>query len=154
MSRALRVVRHADLDRLARLHALCFPGEAWDAVALAHILAMPRASGRFVEDEGGHALGLVFDLLLAGEEVEILTLGVHPARRRQGIARTLLGELFARAAAAGAKRVLLEVAADNPAALRLYSDLGFRTIGQRPGYYRRAAGPPVDAWLLCRGLTE
>jgi ribosomal-protein-alanine N-acetyltransferase len=154
VSQALRVVRHAHLDRLARLHALCFPDEAWDAVALAQVLAMPRANGRFIEDEKGHALGLVFDLLLAGEEVEILTLGVHPARRRQGIARALLAELFVRAAAAGAKRVLLEVAADNWAAFRLYEDLGFRTIGQRLGYYRRAAGPPVDARLLCRRLPD
>jgi ribosomal-protein-alanine N-acetyltransferase len=149
----LLAVRRADVDRLARLHALCFPAEPWDAVALAQILAMPRAAGRLAEDENGDAVGLLFDLT-TGEETEILTLGVHPAARRRGIAQALIADLFARTVAAGAGRVVLEVAADNEPALRLYRRLGFRTVGRRPGYYRRPAGPPMDAWLLCRTVPD
>lgn len=153
MSRHLRRVRHADLDRLARLHALCFAGDAWDAVALAQILAMPCAAGRFVEDAHGETLGVLFDVIVAGE-AEVLTLGVHPAARRQGIARWLLADLFGRAAAAGARQVVLEVAADNAAAFRLYESLGFVTVGRRRGYYQRDSGAGMDAWLLRRSLIE
>jgi ribosomal-protein-alanine N-acetyltransferase len=153
MSIRLRSVRHADLDRLARLHARCFPLDAWDAVALAGLLAMPPASGHVAETDTGEAVGILFDLIVAGE-AEILTLGVDPAYRRRGIARALLEGLYARALSVGANRVVLEVAAGNDGAMRLYENGGFRRVGQRPNYYQRPGGRTEDAWLLRRVLTE
>ena len=154
MNLALRPVTRGDLDALAQLHAQCFPEDAWDVAALAGILAMPGASGTLAVDTArpDEPLGLIFDVIL-GEEAEILTFGVAPARRRQGIARALLDGLFARARALGAQRVVLEVAADNGAALSLYEATGFRTVGMRRGYYYRPRGAPVDAWLLRRTLV-
>jgi ribosomal-protein-alanine N-acetyltransferase len=149
----LRPVLPADLDALARLHARCFPEESWNAAALAGLLAMPGASARLAEDETGAPLGLLFALVVA-EEAEILTLGVDPDRRREGIARALLGDLFARACREGARRLVLEVAADNAAALSLYESQGFLPIGERRNYYRRLGGATVDAWLLQRPLVE
>lgn len=153
MTIRLRAVRHGDLDRLAKLHARCFPADAWDAVALAGLLAMPPASGHVAETEEGEPVGLLFDLIVAGE-AEILTLGVDPSFRRRGIARALLEGLYARALAAGATRIVLEVATSNDNALRLYESGGFRRVGQRPNYYQRAGGRREDAWLLRRLLTE
>lgn len=153
MTIRLRVVRHGDLDRLARLHARCFPADAWDAVALAGLLAMPPASGHVAETEEGEPVGLLFDLIVAGE-AEILTLGVDPRHRRGGIARALLEDLYVRALSAGATRIVLEVAASNAGAMRLYESGGFRRIGQRPNYYQRPGGRREDAWLLRRVLTE
>jgi len=146
MTITLRTVSRADLEALARLHAQCFAEDAWDAPALASILAMKGAEARLAE-EAEPPLGLLFAVIL-GEEAEILTLGVSPTARRRGIARLLLGDLFARAQALGARRVVLEVAADNSAALALYESTGFRTVGLRHGYYQRERGPAVDAWLL------
>lgn len=153
MSVELRPIRPADLDALARLHARCFPGESWDAPALASILALPGASGRLAEAEDGGACGLVL-ALFAAEDAEILTLGVDPDRRRQGIARALLADVIARAQRAGARRLVLEVAADNEAARRLYGVHGFRPIGERRNYYRRPGGATIDAWLLARPLAD
>jgi len=119
MTRRLRSVQPQDLNRLARLHAQCFPEERWDARALTELLAMKGASGQLLED-GPSALpqGLILDLFQA-EDVEILTLCVAPPARRQGIGRLLLEDLFRRAVLLGARSVSLEVAADNPAARRL-----------------------------------
>ena len=156
MSLALRPVTRNDLAALADLHALCFPEDAWDVAALAGILAMPGASGTLALDSGPAEpppLGLIFDVIL-GEEAEILTFGVAPARRRQGIARALLDDLFARAESRGAHQVVLEVAADNGPALSLYEATGFRTVGMRRGYYYRPRSPAVDAWLLRRTLIS
>jgi ribosomal-protein-alanine N-acetyltransferase len=150
----LRPVLLADLEPLARLHARCFPEESWNAAALAGLLAMPGASARLAEATNakeGAPLGLLFALVVA-EEAEILTLGVDPDRRRQGVARALLADLFARARSEGARRLVLEVAADNAAALSLYESQGFRPIGERRNYYRRIGGATVDAWLLQRPL--
>ena len=44
------------------------------------------------------------------------------------------------------------MAATNHAARALYARLGYAAVGRRPGYYRRAGAPPVDALVLRRGL--
>ncbi|HUZ72837.1 MAG TPA: GNAT family N-acetyltransferase [Stellaceae bacterium] len=152
MSVRLRSVGRADLEPLARLHAQCFPEDAWDAAALAGILAMKGAEARLAE-EATQPLGLLFATIL-GAEAEILTFGVAPAARRRGIARILLDDFFARARALGAAGVVLEVAADNGPALALYESAGFRTVGLRHAYYRRERGPAIDAWLLRAALNR
>src|SRR5579863_1228138 len=50
MSRKLRHATSADLARLARLHAFCFPEDRWDERALAELLAMPGASAHLIEN--------------------------------------------------------------------------------------------------------
>jgi [ribosomal protein S18]-alanine N-acetyltransferase len=151
VSPRLRPVEAADLPALARLHALCFPEEHWDEKALGELLAMAGASGHLVEDaRDGRLHGFILDLILAADG-EILTLAVAPERRRRGIARALLADLFLRARRAGARGIGLEVAADNPAARQLYQSCGFAQSGQRRAYYRRGA-QSIDALLLRRTL--
>ncbi|MCM0019618.1 MAG: GNAT family N-acetyltransferase, partial [Tagaea sp.] len=73
----------------------------------------------------------------------LLTLGVAPEYRRQG-----LGAALVRAVAAvvpRARSLHLEVAADNAPALTLYRTLGFGQIGRRKDYYRRQDGHLADA---------
>lgn len=152
MTFRLRPLRHEDLAVLVVLHAQCFPDEAWDSAALATILALPGTGGRLAIAASGEMLGFLVDQCL-GPDAEILTLGVAPGARRRGIAQMLLRDLFARAAAMSAQRVVLEVAADNRGALALYEALGFSRRGRRRGYYRRASGPPVDAWRLDRDIS-
>jgi ribosomal protein S18 acetylase RimI-like enzyme len=145
MSVSLRVLRHIDLAEAARLHAACFPDEAWDSAALATVLAMAGTEGMLACAATGEARGLLIGQHL-GEDAEILTLGVAPTARRHGVARALLSAFIAQSRAAGAMRVVLEVAADNAAALALYETLGFTRRGTRPNYYRRQTGPSMDAW--------
>lgn len=151
MSLVLQPARAADLLRVAKLHAECFPDDAWNSSSLATVLAMPGADGRICYAEDGAPCGVLLDQCL-GPEGEILTLGVAPAWRRHGIARVLLQDLIARARAGGTQRLLLEVAADNTAALALYTSCGFTRQGIRRHYYRRAQSPAVDAWRLCLPL--
>ena len=148
----LRQLPRADLAALAALHAACFPEDPWDGAALATVLGMPGAGGRLATAESGETLGLLIDQRV-GEDAEILTLGVIPASRRQGIARALLNDLFRRARDGGAVRVMLEVAADNEAARALYLSMGFARDGIRRAYYRRPDGPSIDAWRLSRALA-
>ena len=153
MSLVLRPAREADLPRVALLHAECFPDDAWNSSSLATVLAMPGADGRISYDEDGAPCGVLLDQCL-GPEGEILTLGVAPVWRRRGVARELLQDLIVRARSGGAQRLLLEVAADNAAALALYASLGFARQGIRRHYYRRAQGPAVDALRLCLPLLS
>ncbi|GAA1246343.1 hypothetical protein GCM10009676_35570 [Prauserella halophila] len=56
----------------------------------------------------------------------VARLAVHPAYRRQGLARALMAAIGAWGERHGAAACVLQVAADNAAALALYARLGFR----------------------------
>jgi ribosomal protein S18 acetylase RimI-like enzyme len=72
---------------------------------------------------------------------------VREEYRRQGIARRLMEETIAEARRQGAEEVVLQVYQDNPAALRLYTGLGFQQLAGEMGLRLAAAGPVevVDA---------
>ena len=134
-------------EALAALHALAFDDtpRPWAAAEFASLLAQP--STLLAPRLDGFALGRV-----AGPEAELLTLAVHPGARRHGLATLLVGDLERLATTAGSAECLLEVAATNQPARALYHRLGYIAVGRRPGYYRRASGPPVDALLLRKAL--
>jgi ribosomal-protein-alanine N-acetyltransferase len=86
-------------------------------------------------------------LALAPPEAWINNIAVRRDRQRRGVGRVLLAALLARAAAGGARSVLLEVAADNGPAQRLYDAYGFEVVGVRRGYYQPGG---VDALVMRR----
>lgn len=88
---------------------------------------------------------------IVADEAEVLTIGVAPHARRQGLGAALIAALGGAARGAGAKRIFLEVAADNADACALYRHLGFTQLARRTGYYRRSASLTVDA--LCLALS-
>ena len=115
---------------MAAIHHAAFPpGARWGAAALALQLGLPGGFG-FIDPAGGVVLARV-----AADEAEILTLAVAPGARRQGRARALLSAAMARAAAAGALSMALEVGAANTAAQALYRAAGFTPVGRRTRYY-------------------
>jgi ribosomal-protein-alanine N-acetyltransferase len=129
----------ADTAPLAALHAASFP-DPWDAPAITALLATP---GTFAFH---HSDGFVL-ARIAGDEAEILTLAVAPAARGQGLGRALLQSAINQARRMGAVAMFLEVGVDNPAALALYSGLGFTRVGARKAYYA-AGGGSGDALVL------
>ncbi len=84
------------------------------------------------------------------DEAEILTLATHPDLRRRGHARSALRRFEAAVTRLGARKIFLEVAEDNAAALALYLGAGYSEIGRRPGYYRRADRPAWRPWCWKR----
>ncbi len=70
---------------------------------------------------------------------------VVPALRRRGVGRTLMEALILQAERQNLAFLTLEVRRSNHAAIALYSGLGFRQAGVRPGYY---TAPKEDALLL------
>jgi GNAT superfamily N-acetyltransferase len=79
---------------------------------------------RVVRDEAGlRALALV--TRIEPDTAHIAQLAVRPDARRQGVARALVADVSALAAAAGCARITLLVASANAPARRLYDALGF-----------------------------
>ncbi|MDD9741449.1 MULTISPECIES: GNAT family N-acetyltransferase [Marinovum] len=133
-------------EALAALHAAAFaPARGWSAAEFDSFLADPACL--LVARPEGFALARV-----TLDEAELLTIATDPARRRQGVARGLLGALFGGLAGRGAETLFLEVAEDNAAARALYAGAGFAMAGRRRGYYPRRDGAAADALILRRAL--
>ena len=143
----LRPVRFEDAEALSRVHALGFDS-AWDAAAIAGVLASPGAFG-LAAWTANTPDGFILARSIAGE-AEVLTIAVDPALRRQGLGRTLLQAGLALAVQAGAGAAFLEVEVGNAAAIGLYERAGFIEVGRRRGYYANG----VDALVYRRDLNS
>lgn len=133
---------------MAEIHQAAFPPEeAWSADAIAAQLAQPGVIG-LLSPEGGLVLARV-----AADEAEILTIGVLPAARRQGLGRRLLEAAMEAAARDGAETMFLEVSSRNLPARVLYEAAGFITIGQRARYYADGSDAFVQSRRLISGAA-
>ncbi|MDI9408852.1 MAG: GNAT family N-acetyltransferase [Candidatus Pacebacteria bacterium] len=94
---------------------------------------------------------LVLRLVL--EEAEILTIGVLPAARRNGVARFMMSEATEILRQKRCLSLFLEVAVSNQAAQSLYRGLGFTEVGRRNRYYLHSNGLSEDALVLKRILV-
>jgi ribosomal-protein-alanine N-acetyltransferase len=141
----------ADAGRLAAIHAASFE-RGWDAHEFEHLLADRMVFAHLARPGGrGSPTGFAMSRLVI-DEAEILTVAVMPAARKTGLATRLMQHHLGRLAAAGARKVFLEVAEDNVAAIRLYHRSGFAEIGRRAAYYARRQGPPAAAIVMERSL--
>lgn len=130
---------------LAAIHAEAFDAP-WPASAFAGLLDQPGV----VLEAGGDGFILI---RVVADEAEILTLAVRPSARRAGLGVRLTRVAAHRSWSAGARRLFLEVAEDNVAALALYARMGFGLAGRRPRYYARPGRAPADALLLVLNLV-
>ncbi|SCL19655.1 ribosomal-protein-alanine N-acetyltransferase [Micromonospora nigra] len=85
---------------------------------------------------GGAVLGYAGLTATPPDEAWVQNIAVRRDAQRRGVGRLLLEALLAEAARLGTRDTLLEVAADNVAAQRLYAAYGFEPIGVRRGYYQ------------------
>lgn len=135
-------------DEMARIHARAMTvPPPWSAPVMAGFLSAPGAV--FASADNAFALGRVI-----ADEAELLTIAVDPAAQRQGLGRACLTRFIDACRKAGARRVFLEVAADNHAARALYLSLGFAEDGRRKGYYRPTGAEPIDAILMSKVLDD
>jgi [ribosomal protein S18]-alanine N-acetyltransferase len=149
-----------DLGRLARLHRGCFE-EAWSRTDLAHLLALPGGfglvarlfDGGFAGLEGMRGVGFAL-CRTAGDESELLSIGVAPAFRRRRVGQELLRVSMERCRKGGARLMFLEVAVDNLAAQRLYEAAGFERVGTRRDYYLRTDGSRASAYTMRCDLEQ
>ena len=116
----------------ARIHAECFP-QAWDVAYFESLLSNP-ASALFLAREAEEDIAFVL-LQKVLNEAEILTIGVLPKVRREGIGSGLLWFAEKGLEKEGCSRFFLEVSADNVSAANLYKKLDYTEINIRKQYY-------------------
>ncbi len=136
---------------LAAVHKRLFT-PPWDEAAIAALLEHPASTSLVaVAGEPKAVVGFVIGQL-AADEAEILSVGVAPDWQRTGLGRMLIEGLIRAVRRGEAKRLYLDVAEDNAAAIALYNSLGFAVSGRRKAYFDRPGGPAVDAVLLALPL--
>jgi ribosomal-protein-alanine N-acetyltransferase len=111
-----------------------FGAERWTAAMFWNELANGHHYVAALDE--GAVVGYGGLAITPGSEAWINNLAVRRDRQRHGLGRVLLSHLLDHARAEGAGQVLLEVAADNEPAQRLYDANGFHVIGVRRGYYQ------------------
>lgn len=125
-----------DLDDIMALERATFPSDAWSRELMASELVAGHT--HYVVMHAGDEL-VAYGGVSSPEGIEladIQTLAVASTRRRSGLGTALLLTLLDAARDRGAREVLLEVRADNPAAQALYAQHGFEAIAVRPRYYQ------------------
>lgn len=133
-------------EEMANCHARAFAaqGRPWSAREFAGLLDSPHVFS------SGNAHAFALGRAVA-DEAELLTIAADPSYQRQGLGREALLNFEATAAARGARRVFLEVAAGNAPAIALYNGSGYRVTGRRAGYYQTSEGQE-DALLMEKTL--
>ena len=134
----LYTIQNASWRNLLALHALekvYFGSEAWPLLELVGLLAFPglvRLQAVGADQMIGFVAG---DARPAEKTGWILTLGVLPDWRRQGIAALLMAECELRM---GMPAVKLTVRRGNLGAVRLYEKLGYRQVDVWSRYYQNS----------------
>ena len=144
----IRPAERSDADALVALEAESFQSASWGAKAVAEGIA-DRHARVIVAAPGAGASPAGFAFWRrAGDEAEILSIGVARRMRRRGCARAMLEAIIMAARADGVRTLYLEVDVANAAAAILYQSLGFQKIGRRKRYYRNGG----DALVMRRDL--
>lgn len=142
--------RPAAAAEIAALHGASF-ARGWSTDEIEGLLADRAVVADVLRASAGNAAIAGFSLSrVAADEAELLTIAVARRWRGKGGSRELLARHMARVAAAGAKRIFLEVDEDNVAARALYARFGFHEVGRRAAYYTRADGGRGNALILAR----
>ena len=121
-----------DIRSLHEMEKTCFGEDAWPWIELMAVLTF-RGTVRIKAVVEGQMVGFIAaDIHRDTDTGWILTIGVLPAHRRQGIAQALLAACEQQMKMA---RVKLSVRRSNQAAITLYQKLGFSQVEVWSKYY-------------------
>jgi ribosomal-protein-alanine N-acetyltransferase len=144
----LRAYRPSDFETLYRIDQICFPkGIAYGRFELKVYL---RSEGThcLIAETTGEIAGFILTELIV-DEAHIITLDVLEDYRRHGIGSLLLSASEEKMTSRGGKRIILETATTNKAAIALWKKYGYRQLGTIEGYY----GWGLDAFQMGKDLV-
>lgn len=127
-------LRWWQIDDLLPIEKDLFGVEAWTAPMFWNELA--NGHHYLVATEADGTVMGYAGIAVGQGEAWINNIAVRRDRQRGGVGRALLEALLDEARQQQVGQVLLEVAADNAAAQKLYAGYGFEVIGVRKGYYQ------------------
>ena len=142
--------RLATVEAVAAIEAVIQRQDSWNNQTLNELLEQDSIqlmimNNRANDEVVGYCL---YQVLF--EQAEILRIGTHPDYQRQRIASQIFAELNEVLETQQVEALLLEVRADNTAAIALYEQQGFMLIHRRKGYYQLGLQSAIDALIMQR----
>ena len=128
------------LNKLVNLHAQCFPDHPWSE---SDFMDLKKSGCEIVASDNGFIVWRT-----VADEAEIISIGVAPDARRNGIAGALILLMEQELKKQSVHNVFLEVSEVNIPAKKLYEKYGFRPAGIRPKYY-----DGTDAIIMKKDLS-
>ena len=138
----IRRLAYSDLPAVISIERRSFPSP-WSLAMF--VLELSKPSGIcLAASEGDELLGYL--VCSRYDQVwHLMNVAVAPERRRLGVARGLIRQLVEEGG--GRLPFTLEVRVSNRPAIAMYEQLGFRSAGVRPRYYRDNGEDALIMWL-------
>ena len=139
-----RVATPFDLPVFVSLDKELFPYSPWSASQYKEEFSSSTRHFVVAVDEAQSIIGYAGVFAPGGAEADVLTVGVVPNQRGQGIARHLMALITDWARNQGSTAMMLEVKVDNAEAIGLYESLGYSKLNIRKDYF----GSGLDALVM------
>ena len=137
-----------DIPVLVSLDKELFPYSPWSAGQYREEISAPTRLFVVALDDARRIIGYAGVFAPGGAEADVLTVGVVPMHRGQGIARELMARITQWAMEEGSIAMMLEVKTDNGEAIALYETLGYAKLNIRKDYF----GTGLDALVMRKEL--
>ena len=137
-----------DIPVLVSLDKELFPYSPWSAGQYREEISAPTRLFVVALDDASRVIGYAGVFAPGGAEADVLTVGVVPMHRGQGIARELMARITQWAINQGSIAMMLEVKTDNVEAISLYESLGYTKLNVRKDYF----GSGLDALVMRKEL--
>jgi ribosomal-protein-alanine N-acetyltransferase len=133
-----------DLPVFVSLDKELFPYSPWSSAQYKEEFSSPTRHFVVALDDQQSIVGYAGVFAPGAAEADVLTVGVVPEHRGQGIAKALMAVITDWAKAQGSTAMMLEVKTDNSDAIGLYQSLGYAKLNVRKDYF----GPGLDAQVM------
>ena len=130
-------------QKLADFHAACFTNSEKRYSEKSMLFFLEKPIYHIFYNHTSLAIIQVTD-----KESELITLAIKSKWRQKGIGYKLLKSIIIYLEGLDIKKLFLEVAATNKAALKLYHKVGFINCGLRKGYYGQKTDKKGDAVIM------
>ncbi|HCR86128.1 MAG TPA: ribosomal-protein-alanine N-acetyltransferase [Alphaproteobacteria bacterium] len=134
-------------NQLLDIYNDCFP----EREAEPELEFLVKNSSLLKLQENGLTICFLFYKTIYEDEVEILDFGTMKNFRNKGYGKKILSILFEKLRGENIKKIFLEVAESNHAAIMLYKNQGFVESGKRRNYYN-SGSKLENALILCKNL--
>ena len=142
------------IQTVANIEATVQPNDAWNQKTLTELLEQDSIGLLIAYDQAKEESASYREIVgyclyqITFEQAEVLRIGTDPKYQRQGIASQVLNRLHELLQLNQVESLLLEVRADNTAAIALYEQQAFSIIYRRRNYYKVPHKPTVDALIM------
>jgi ribosomal-protein-alanine N-acetyltransferase len=139
----IRPLAYSDLPQVIAIERRAFTAP-WSLAMF--VLELSKPSGICLAAVAAETTKLVGYLIMSRYDKawHLMNIAVDPSRRREGIARGMLEQMFDRGGPE--ENYTLEVRTSNGPAIALYERYGFQPAGMRRGYYRDTGEDAVIMW--------